>query len=647
MLNNIRIDKIVINENDRPQITDDSVKELLASIKVVGILQAPVVRPIGKPKNESYELVAGFRRHHCQVLLGKNTMYCNVQELSDTEARIVRLTENLQRKDLHPLDESKAYQELTELGNTAKQIALKIGKPENYVVQMLKLKSLSKQVQKEFRNGGLELGHAKVLMILPAAEQNKSVDYIKQHFGDFSYFSTPYDLLSYINRSIKRSLTDAIFDTERKKGFGSAGACSGCPFNSSTAPGLFGMIEGDSVCTKPSCYDNKVAITKEERKADLLKKHNVTEKKVQKVTTSYGTYGNELGTKDYREAKPSDKDVTLAKKQVWTGKGYEDQFLEIVITKQEDDSKQAKEEQVVFEKPHEEFKGRLERRRLKQLHTDTHTARAGMVETMAEDKRDVLTDWEFRQMFIDYVVRKESDYTIIKQLELKNEKGKEAKYYEIPRLIHQMDIPTLSRSIRKFMAYNHINSSEKEIASLAMERDVFKQHAQDLGVKYEDLVQTEHLKRKEVHDQEDSKLKHMIEHAEKKDQKALDHIAEAPEEDPVLVKIMKAKKPATVIKKQDTEYLTKLSRKLGSKTKKGADAEWYARVLPIRIAELKDLQSQIESIPEESAAEVNSTEVDTADIIDLGNAEAQSDEVPAIAEEVSESVTETVPIPVG
>jgi len=642
MLQNIRIEKIVINENDRPTITDDSVSELLASINELGILQAPVVRPIGDPKEGTYEMVAGFRRYHCATLLNKSTLDCNVKELNDTEARVVRLTENLQRKDLHPLDESQAYQELTELGNSVKQIAMKLGKAENYVAQMIKLGSLSSKAQKEFRYGKLELGHAKVLMVLPAAEQNQCLDYISEHYGDISYFETPFHLLKYINRSIKRSLDDAPFDTERKKGFGSAGACTGCRFNSCSAPGLFGLIQGDSVCTKPSCYDKKTAIAKEERKADLLKKHNATEANVQKVSTNYSSHGNTLGTKDYREAKPNDKNVILAAKEVWTGRSYEDQLVEIVVTNKKED-KTEETSQPVYLKPHEEFEGRRDRRRLKQLHTDTHTARAGMVETMAEDERDVLTEWEFRQMFIDYVANRESSYTIIKQLELKKD-GREARYNEISERIHKMELSTLYKAIRKFMAYNHIDSSRKEIASLAIERDPFRQHALDLGVDYDKLVEDEHGKRKEVHEKEDAQLAHMKEHAQKKDQKALDWIAEAPEEDTILVKIMKAKNPATVIKKQEPDYLTTLSRKLGSKTKKDADAAWYAQVLPARIAELKELQLKMESVPEQAEEQIDLAAIDTADAIDMGNSEDLSPDVDNDSStQVQEEPVEAVP----
>jgi ParB/RepB/Spo0J family partition protein len=617
MLKRIPIKQIVLAQNDRPEITEGSVMELKDSIAAIGILQAPVVRPVEGKENQ-YELVAGYRRHHCAMLLEWSEIDCTVKELTDTEARVVRLTENLQRKDLHPLDESKAYRELVELGNSPNQIAMKIGKAANHVEQFIKLEALSSKVAKEFRAGTLELGHAKVLMVLPALEQNQALDSIKAHFGNFSYFETPYALLKYINRSVKRSLVDAPFDTERKKGFGKLTACTGCPFNSSTAPGLFNSIEGDSVCTKPSCYDKKSEIVREENKQALLLKYDAKEEDLQTVhERSWDDY-NTLGTGSYRPAKPTDTNTTLVAKKVRHGIESGTELIEVVITKKTPKS-EVKEEtkEIVIQKPHEEFKGRRDRRRAKQLNVDTHTARAAMVETMAKDPRKELTDWEMHQMFIDYVVRVEHQYTIKQMLGIEGGVYSMSPY-EFEAAVHKLPLSTLFLCVRHLMAYKHIRAEDKVISELPLAKDTFKQHALNLGVNYDELVAAEFAKRQDNHNEEDAKLAHMEAHAAKKDERAMDYIAQAPEEDPILVKIMKAKKPATVIKKQEPDYLATLSRKLGSKTKKEATAEWYADYLPVR---LKELHAQIEALKATEVQEVDGASPDdlgSSDVIDLG-----------------------------
>ncbi len=110
---------------DREGIDPNGIRELADSIKVQGLLQALVIRP----KGDRYKIIAGHRRYLACSTLGLTHVTCNVKDLSDEEAALARAMENLQRENLTPIEEARAYKRLADnFSMTYQQIADKTGK---------------------------------------------------------------------------------------------------------------------------------------------------------------------------------------------------------------------------------------------------------------------------------------------------------------------------------------------------------------------------------------------------------------------------------------------------------------------------------------------------------------------------------------
>ncbi|MCS7199976.1 MAG: ParB/RepB/Spo0J family partition protein [Caldimicrobium sp.] len=155
----------------QPRITfkeDESFQELMRSIQEKGILQPIVVRKITEGL---YECVAGERRLRAAKKLGLKTVPVIVKKLSDEEALLISIMENLQRKDLNPMEIALAYKNLTEkFGYTQEEIAEKVGKDRTTVANFLRLLNLPPEIQEDILKERLTVGHAKALLSLPSAE---------------------------------------------------------------------------------------------------------------------------------------------------------------------------------------------------------------------------------------------------------------------------------------------------------------------------------------------------------------------------------------------------------------------------------------------------------------------------------------------
>ena len=103
------------SSNPRRGFDEAKLKELAENIKMHGVLQAVLVRPAPDGIDRTYELVAGARRFRASKLAGKGTIPATVRDLTDAECREIQLIENLQRADIHELDEGIGYRSLMEL----------------------------------------------------------------------------------------------------------------------------------------------------------------------------------------------------------------------------------------------------------------------------------------------------------------------------------------------------------------------------------------------------------------------------------------------------------------------------------------------------------------------------------------------------
>ncbi len=145
----------------RKKFDDESLGELADSIAKHGVLQPLLVRPL---TNGGYQLIAGERRWRASRMAGLTQVPVIIKNLSDEEASVISLIENLQREDLDPVEEAKGYHRLiTEYGLTQEEAAAQVGKSRPAVTNSLRLLKLPDEVLALVSSGALSAGHAKAL----------------------------------------------------------------------------------------------------------------------------------------------------------------------------------------------------------------------------------------------------------------------------------------------------------------------------------------------------------------------------------------------------------------------------------------------------------------------------------------------------
>lgn len=165
----ISLDQILPNRyQPRTTFVEAELDELGQSVKEHGVLQPIVVRRKG---DGMYELIAGERRFRAAKIAGMTTIPALVRNSNDEKALAVALVENIQRQNLNPMEEAKAYSRLMgEFGLTQDLVSRSVGKDRSSIANILRLLSLPKAVQEFIESGAISLGHAKVLAGLATSE---------------------------------------------------------------------------------------------------------------------------------------------------------------------------------------------------------------------------------------------------------------------------------------------------------------------------------------------------------------------------------------------------------------------------------------------------------------------------------------------
>jgi ParB family transcriptional regulator, chromosome partitioning protein len=152
----------------RANVDEVALKELAASISATGVLQPVLVRPIA---NNRFQLIAGERRWLASKLAGKLTVPAIIRHASDEQAMEMTIVENLQRADLNPMEQARAYDRLShDFKMTQEQMAQRTGKDRASVANFLRLLRLPLEVQRKVETGGLSFGHARALLGLESPE---------------------------------------------------------------------------------------------------------------------------------------------------------------------------------------------------------------------------------------------------------------------------------------------------------------------------------------------------------------------------------------------------------------------------------------------------------------------------------------------
>ena len=157
----------------RVDMRQDSLEDLANSIRVQGVVQPIVARPIeSKGSEQRYEIVAGERRWRAAQLAGLAEIPAVIREVPDESAIAMALIENIQRENLNPLEEARALERLIrEFDLTHAEAAHAVGRSRASVSNLLRLEDLSEKVKPLLEDRQLEMGHARALLSITSATQ--------------------------------------------------------------------------------------------------------------------------------------------------------------------------------------------------------------------------------------------------------------------------------------------------------------------------------------------------------------------------------------------------------------------------------------------------------------------------------------------
>lgn len=268
----IKLTDIIVSESnkmfrDEQELSAIALQDLIGSIKEHGVIQPILVREkfirgAGAAKGSyDYELVCGERRFRASKYAGLTTIPATIRELTNDQAFALQVTENLQRKDVHPLREAFAYKYLVEQdakANTPAELALRFGKTEHYIQTRLKLNDLIPEAKKDFADGLMTIGHALLIARLTPADQKTAIDnctesYINKEKKRVRFYSTINELEQHINDDVICNLTTAAFKKEDATLLPKAGACTACPKRSGSGQ-LFADVNDKDRCFDRACF---------------------------------------------------------------------------------------------------------------------------------------------------------------------------------------------------------------------------------------------------------------------------------------------------------------------------------------------------------------------------------------------------------
>ena len=153
----------------RTQMNKEQLAELASSISANGVVQPILVRPLSSGR---FQLIAGERRWRASQQAGKATIPAILRQVSDEQAMEITIVENLQRADLNPMEQARAFDRLSrEFHMTQEQMAVRTGKDRATVANFLRLLRLPASVQARVESGELSFGHARTLLAFEHAEE--------------------------------------------------------------------------------------------------------------------------------------------------------------------------------------------------------------------------------------------------------------------------------------------------------------------------------------------------------------------------------------------------------------------------------------------------------------------------------------------
>ncbi|MFC5551778.1 ParB/RepB/Spo0J family partition protein [Massilia aerilata] len=255
------IAKLRASPDNRKRFNEQALQELAESIKTMGVAQAILIRPVTPTEDapQEFEIVAGERRFRASKIAGKTHIPALCRKLSDLDAAKIRILENLQREDPHPMEEAEGYQLLMlQHGFTADQVAYEVNRSRSYIYGRLKLCALGLEVRELFLDNKLSASTALLVARIPSWQlQAKAA----QEILNPPYSSEPMSYRQAVTHVQQRYMLDldtAVFSLTDAKLLAAAGACTKCPKRAGNQPEVFEGVNPD-VCTDPDCFAEKKA----------------------------------------------------------------------------------------------------------------------------------------------------------------------------------------------------------------------------------------------------------------------------------------------------------------------------------------------------------------------------------------------------
>lgn len=329
----IDLQKIIPSKsNPRTHFDGEALSELTASIQEHGVLQPITVRlydeAVAGGATDIYEIVFGERRYRASILGGLKTIPAIVKNYTDEEVLEIQILENLQREDVSPMDEAKAFKSILGKENL-EWLASKINKSTKYVLNRIKLLDLAEELHEDLENGRLPLGHAYALTRLPKEEQLKTYQ-----------FAVNGESLSNFKNRIKYSFLTfdkAPFDVDDETLLPKVGGCNNCHKRTINNQLLFEDITSEDRCTDEICFNAKIKNYWEKIKNKAFEKYG----EIPVVETSYD--GILYDENDYEFSREKTEEfsfpVYVEKNRFYWQKDKEDLLGFVVFIKPEEHSK--------------------------------------------------------------------------------------------------------------------------------------------------------------------------------------------------------------------------------------------------------------------------------------------------------------------
>jgi ParB family transcriptional regulator, chromosome partitioning protein len=270
-IQDIPLAKIRESKTNPRRIFDEAkLAELSENIRQHGVLQPILVRPLPDGEAGTYELVAGARRFRASKIAKRESIPATVRELTDAQALELQVIENVQRVDVHPLDEARGYAALIELQPdtyTVEGIAARVGRSPAYVSGRLRLIQLIPEAKQASYEDKLTVARAFEIARLQPNDQRRALQECFPQYRNAAAALkdkkaeavTVRELREWIAREIHLDLTNAPFDPQDEKLLPAAGACSRCLKQTGSNPLLFPEIpRRASICTERECHGAKV-----------------------------------------------------------------------------------------------------------------------------------------------------------------------------------------------------------------------------------------------------------------------------------------------------------------------------------------------------------------------------------------------------